>query len=165
MFLLAALKWCGIGLAWSDVGVAHCLVPLAWIILASGLDDLVLDAVCLWAWLARRLPARAEGYSEGGSRHEKTIAIFVPLWHEHRVIAGMVEHNTAAIHYQNYHFFIGAYPNDDPTLDAVRDLESRFPNVHLAVCPHNDRSLSEAARRRMLSKGVLVGTGALRTES
>ncbi|HTC90411.1 MAG TPA: glycosyltransferase, partial [Bryobacteraceae bacterium] len=68
---------------------------------------------------------------------QKTIAIFVPLWHEHGVIAGMVEHNSAAINYQNYHFFIGAYPNDDPTLDAVRDLESRFPHVHLAVCPHN----------------------------
>ena len=49
----------------------------------------------------------------------------------------MVEHNAAAINYENYHFFIGAYPNDDPTLDAVRDLESRFPQVHLAVCPHN----------------------------
>ncbi len=49
----------------------------------------------------------------------------------------MVEHNVSAIHYGNYHFFIGAYPNDDPTLDAVRDLESRFPRVHLAVCPHN----------------------------
>ncbi len=58
---------------------------------------------------------------------EKRIAIFVPLWHEHAVIAGMVEHNVAAINYDNYHFFIGAYPNDDPTLDAVRDLESRFP--------------------------------------
>src|SRR5277367_2650807 len=49
----------------------------------------------------------------------------------------MVEHNASAINYSNYHFFIGAYPNDDPTLDAVRDLEARFPHVHLAVCPHN----------------------------
>ena len=68
---------------------------------------------------------------------EKTIAIFVPLWHEHAVIAGMVEHNASAINYGKYHFFIGAYPNDDPTLDAVRELETRFPHVHLAVCPHN----------------------------
>ncbi len=68
---------------------------------------------------------------------EKLIAIFVPLWHEHAVIGGMVEHNVAAINYDHYHFFIGAYPNDDPTLDAVRDLETRFPHVHLAVCPHD----------------------------
>ncbi len=92
-----------------------------------------MDAVCLWAWITRRLPATPAIAGSG----EKTIAIFVPLWHEHSVIAGMVEHNVSAIHYGNYHFFIGAYPNDDPTLDAVRDLETRFPHVQLAVCPHN----------------------------
>jgi adsorption protein B len=135
-FLQAGLEWGRIGLAWCDAGVAHCLIPLAWIILVSGVDDLLLDAVCLWAWLTRRLPT-TPAISEDAAVHEKTIAIFVPLWHEHAVIAGMVEHNVAAINYQNYRFFIGAYPNDDPTLDAVRDLESRFRQVHLAVCPHN----------------------------
>jgi bacteriophage N4 adsorption protein B len=143
MFLRVGLSWSRIGLTWCDVGVANCLFPLAWIILVSGADDLVLDAICLWAWLRRRLPARPavtlsdESTTDESSRHEKTIAIFVPLWHEHAVIAGMVEHNSAAVNYSNYHFFIGAYPNDEPTLDAVRDLEARFPHVHLAVCPHN----------------------------
>jgi bacteriophage N4 adsorption protein B len=126
------------GLAQCDFAVACCLLPLAWIIFVSGVDDLFLDAVCLWAWLARRLPAGVPPQvSNDAEGYEKTIAIFVPLWREHAVIAGMVEHNVAAIRYGNYHFFIGAYPNDDPTLDAVRDLESRFPQVHLAVCPHN----------------------------
>jgi len=127
-----------VGLTWCDVGVARCLFPLALIILISGVDDLALDAVCLLAWLRRRLPVKPAMFESDDAGHrEKRIAIFVPLWHEHAVIAGMVEHNTAAINYSNYHFFIGAYPNDDPTLDAVRDLESRFQHVHLAVCPHN----------------------------
>ncbi len=136
MFLAAAPAWC-------DAGVAHCLFPLAWIILISGIDDLVLDAVWVWAWVSGRLPSRPavdSGHAalrDHPARDSRTIAIFVPLWHEHAVIAGMVEHNVAAIRYRNYHFFIGAYPNDDPTLDAVRDLEARFPHVHLAVCPHN----------------------------
>ncbi|HXA65912.1 MAG TPA: glycosyl transferase family protein [Bryobacteraceae bacterium] len=124
---------------WSafDTFVAACLLPAALAILASGLDDLVLNAICLWAWLLRR------GFRAGGSQriqlaeNEKAIAIFVPLWNEFSVISGMVEHNVAAIDYDNYHFFIGAYPNDEPTLDAVRDLETRFPHVHLAVCPHD----------------------------
>lgn len=111
------------------------MLPVAAGLLISGLDDLFLDAVCLWAWLQRR----------GGRVHpppgrcgaEKRIAIFVPLWREHAVIGGMVEHNVAAVNYHRYHFFIGAYPNDEPTLDAVRDLETRFPHVHLAVCPHD----------------------------
>jgi bacteriophage N4 adsorption protein B len=130
-----------------DAWVARCLFPLAIVILVSALDDLALDCVCLWAWLKHRLPTGVTGRAatvspiqgprEPVSRTEKRIAIFVPLWHEHAVVAGMVEHNVSAINYSNYHFFIGAYPNDDPTLEAVRDLESRFPHVHLAVCPHN----------------------------
>jgi len=115
-----------------DVWAAVCLFPAAVMILISGLDDLALNAICFWAWLrgdyARKVKTAAP---------EKRIAIFVPLWREDEVIAGMVEHNVAAIHYDNYHFFIGAYPNDDPTLDAVRELEARFPHVHLAICPHD----------------------------
>ena len=127
-----------------DAWVARSLFPLALVILISGLDDLALDCVCLWAWLMARYRAvrdRATTVVRLAAREpvrlEKRIAIFVPLWHEHAVIAGMVEHNVSAINYSNYHFFIGAYPNDDPTLDAIRELESRFRHVHLAVCPHN----------------------------
>ena len=124
-----------------DRVVAACLIPTAVAIFLSGLDDLVLDAVCLWAWIrsfgqARRNQTLASP-EKTLAAPEKLVAIFVPLWHEHAVIGGMVEHNVAAIHYDNYHFFIGAYPNDEPTLDAVRELEARFPHVHLAVCPHD----------------------------
>jgi adsorption protein B len=139
-FLLVAQQWYTIGLTWCDIGVAACLFPLAWVIFVSGVDDLVLDAICLWAWVGGLFPARPSVTLSDepipGESYEKTIAIFVPLWHEHAVIGGMVEHNSAAVNYSNYHFFIGAYPNDEPTLDAVRDLEARFPHVHLAVCPH-----------------------------
>jgi len=128
---------------WSafDTFVAACLLPAGLAILASGLDDLVLNAFCLWAWLLRK-GFRARGSeerteSDERTEKEKSIAIFVPLWHEFSVIGGMVEHNVAAIDYDNYHFFIGAYPNDESTLDAVRDLEARFPHVHRAVCPHD----------------------------
>ncbi len=115
-----------------DAWVAACLFPAALAVLISGLDDLALNAICLWAW--------ARGKSQpkpSATTVEKHIAVFVPLWHEHQVIAGMVEHNVAAIDYDNYHFFIGAYPNDAATLSAVRELEARFSNVNLAVCPHD----------------------------
>src|SRR5579863_1827957 len=91
-------------LSW-DAPVAACLVPAAVAILISGLDDLALDAVCLWAWLKVRWAKTnaALPFASGGGP-EKSIAIFVPLWHEHAVVVGMVEHNVAAIHYDNYHF-------------------------------------------------------------
>lgn len=119
--------------------MAAVLLPASLAILISGLDDLALDFVCLWAWAGDRFRRRnrAKPAAAAIRKPEKLIAIFVPLWHEHAVIAGMIEHNVAAVDYDNYHFFIGAYPNDDPTLDTVRDLESRFPHVHLAVCPHD----------------------------
>jgi adsorption protein B len=118
-----------------DTGVAACLFPAALAILISGLDDMALNVLCLRTWMRRGNQTRHD--YDDHTRPEKRIAVFVPLWHEHRVIGGMVDHNVAAINYDNYHFFIGAYPNDEPTLDAVRQLESRFPNVHLAVCPHD----------------------------
>jgi adsorption protein B len=120
-----------------DTFVAACLLPAALAILVSGLDDLALNAICLWAWLRRKGFRGRESPKVPLSQKEKAIAIFVPLWHECSVIGGMVEHNVAAIDYENYQFFIGAYPNDEPTLDTVRDLETRFPHVHLAVCPHD----------------------------
>jgi bacteriophage N4 adsorption protein B len=118
-----------------DTGVAACLFPTALAILISGLDDMALNIVCLWTWMRRGRQAGCD--YDYRNIPEKRIAIFVPLWHEHRVIAGMVDHNVSAINYDNYHFFIGAYPNDERTLDVVRELESRYPNVHLAVCPHD----------------------------
>jgi adsorption protein B len=122
---------------WWDSAVAACLIPAAIAILISGLDDLVSDAACFLAWLKQWRTKNSGLRSLSGDEREKSIAIFVPLWHEHAVVGGMVEHNVAAINYDNYHFFIGGYPNDEPTLDAVRDLEARFPHIHLAVCPHN----------------------------
>ena len=124
-------------LAIVDRLIVACLVPLGIWILVSGLDDLVLDVVCFYHWLTGKRTARLPPEEELRQKPETTIAIFVPLWHEHRVIGKMIEHNTAAIQYRNHHFFIGAYPNDQDTIAVVADLEKRHPNVHLAMVPHD----------------------------
>src|SRR2546427_4202310 len=49
----------------------------------------------------------------------------------------MLEHNLAAIRYPDYHIFAGIYANDQQTEDAVAAVSERYPNVHLAVCPHD----------------------------
>jgi len=111
--------------------VAALLPPLACWILLNGLDDLVLNVLWLWTTLFSRKPAFPSHFPP-----ERPIAIFVPLWREHRVIRHMVEHNIATQRYSCFHLFIGAYPNDAPTLAALSDLEGRFPQVHIALCPH-----------------------------
>ncbi|MGH9674102.1 MAG: glycosyltransferase, partial [Bryobacteraceae bacterium] len=113
-------------------GVAAAVIwPLAAWILLSGLDDLFLLAVWLLGAHRPRVPPPAPD-----PLPEKRIAIFVPLWHEHAVIRQMLEHNIDAIRYEKYAFFIGVYPNDNETKEAVEEVASRARNVYLCVCPH-----------------------------
>ena len=123
-----------------DGWVLAILAPLATAILISGLDDLVVDLAWAWTWLKSALRPAASLFPPGPRQLENAprqrIAIFVPLWHEHQVIARMLEHNLAAIRYADYHFFAGCYPNDVETQEAVRKVSARFPKVHLALCPH-----------------------------
>ncbi len=121
-----------------DYIAAAALLPLAVLMLFSGLDDLVLVFAMLLQWL-RHLRSRTAGTRNDilWREREKRIAIFVPLWHEQGVIYRMLEHNLAAIRYTDYDFFVGVYPNDEPTLEAVHKAAQRYANVHLAVCPHD----------------------------
>ncbi len=121
-----------------NAGCAVLIPPLvAWILL-SGIDDLVLVVALACSLSVRRLrrTPRAPSDADAAARPEKRFAILIPLWREHEVIGRMVEHNLASIRYRAYDLFIGVYPNDEPTTEAVRDLEARFPNVHLCLCPH-----------------------------
>jgi len=136
--LLYILYWV---ISQADVWVAECLVPLALWVLLNGLDDLVLVIACARSWLAAKFSGRAQfrrpSEAELDSTPQKRIAVFVPLWKEHRVIQKMIEHNIKANHYQNWDIFIGAYPNDAPTLAAIREATKQVKNVHMAVCPHD----------------------------
>jgi len=129
-------------MVFSDVDrvVLAILAPLAMAILISGLDDLVVDLAWAWTWLKSALRPAASVFPPGPRQLENAprqrIAIFVPLWHEHQVVGRMLEHNLAAIRYPDYHFFAGCYPNDVQTQEAVQAVTERFPQVHLAVCPH-----------------------------
>lgn len=115
-------------------GFAACLMVLALWVLLSGLDDLFLQLALLF-----RRPAglpRWPSEAQLERAHPKRIAIFVPLWHEQRVIERMLDHNLAAAAYEHFDFFVGVYPNDPATSAAVWEVARRFSNVHVACCPH-----------------------------
>ena len=61
----------------------------------------------------------------------------MPLWREHGVIRQMLERNLSIIQYQEYDIFVGVYPNDELTINAVRDAAHRHPRVHLAMGAHD----------------------------
>ncbi|MEO8100687.1 MAG: glycosyl transferase family protein [Acidobacteriota bacterium] len=128
-------------LAALDQGILAILGPLAAAILISGIDDLFVDAAWALSWLKSKLRPAASLFPPGPRQLESAprapIAIFLPLWQEHEVIAQMLQHNLASIRYPEYHIFAGCYPNDAATQQAVQAVASGFPNVHVAVCPHD----------------------------
>ncbi len=117
-----------------DHWLSVCLVPIAFWILLSGLDDVWISLVALF--LGRE---RTELPSDSGLEKtpERRIAIFVPLWHEHVVIGRMLDRNLAYIEYENYEVFAGVYPNDLQTRRALAEAASRHPRVRTVLCPHD----------------------------
>ena len=120
-----------------DSSLGPCLAALAVWVFVSGFDDLFVAVAFAYSRLCARRSRPPVSPRRLRAWPEKRIAVFVPLWREDEVIRRMVEHNRNAIRYGCFDFFLGAYPNDAPTLAAVRRLEFRFPNVHLAQCPHD----------------------------
>jgi bacteriophage N4 adsorption protein B len=117
-----------------DHWAVACLLPLAVWVLLSGLDDLFISLV--WACTAGQ-PFRWPADSELERTPERRIAIFVPLWHEDAVIGQMLDRNLASIRYRNFDLFVGIYPNDGPTCQAVEQAALRHPRVHPARVSHD----------------------------
>ncbi len=101
----------------------------------------MVDGFWAFAWIKAKVRPAARLFPPGerqlDSAPQRRIAVLVPLWHEHGVIGKMLEHNFASIRYSDYHIFAGCYPNDAPTQEAVQSAAARFPNVHMALCPHD----------------------------
>ncbi len=117
--------------------VAHELLLAAAIAIAlCSIDDIVVDAI----WIGRTLWRRLTVYR----RHDRAIAdtlavarpgrlaVFVPAWDESAVIAAMLAQMVARFDHGDYRVFVGVYPNDPTTLEAVRSVAD--PRIAAIVC-------------------------------
>ena len=97
-----------------------------------GVDDLFIDLV---AWFKRLVPKelRSRQLIEMARLPQRRIAIIIPAWDEGDIIERMLLGNMTRIEYQNFDIFVGCYPNDPPTIAAVRRVSDRFPKVHAVV--------------------------------
>ncbi len=124
-----------------DDWIAGLLAPLAGWVLLNGVDDLILAFAGLGSIIQRKLSShpncRAPSEEDLDAVPPRPMAIFVALWHEFRVIQKMIDNNVTRLRYPNCDFFVGVYPNDAPTIAAVREAMKRHPNVHLSLCPHD----------------------------
>ncbi|UUL82621.1 glycosyl transferase family protein [Sphingomonas qomolangmaensis] len=99
----------------------------------GGLDDLLVDMLYGIRLVALRLrrdtPLRLAMLRPPPTR----IAVFVAAWDESEVIGGMVRTALARFGHGDYRIYIGTYPNDRATIDAVTAAARGDPRVRLVV--------------------------------
>ena len=118
-------------------GIIFALVYITiWGVFIGGLDDLFSDILYFILRTINGEKIKID-LEELGNVPEKSIAIFLPAWREAEVIEDMIKHNVSSISYKNYHIFIGVYPNDFDTKMKVAKVERIYPNVHMALVPHD----------------------------
>ena len=113
-------------------------IAVAVVILISSLDDLIIDIAYWVRRLWRTLTVyRVHERLDPNALYkpaEKPLAIMIPAWHETGVIGNMAELAATTVDYENYHVFVGTYPNDPDTQKDVDEVCARFGNVHKVVC-------------------------------
>lgn len=107
----------------------------------GGIDDLLIDLVyiCRRSWRSLAIYSRHSRMTTATlpcSTQPGRIAIFVPAWQEADVIGPMLRHAIAAWGAADYRIFVGVYPNDADTLDAVAAIANGEARLIVGI---NDR--------------------------
>ena len=122
-------------------GLEFLAAIVAIVIFVSSLDDLFID---IWYWgrrAYRYVTSQRRNYSKLTAtqlleRGEQPLAIMIPAWQEHDVIASMVQNMVEVLDYQNYIVFVGTYVNDPATIEEVERMRKRYRQVRRVEVPH-----------------------------
>ena len=90
-------------------------------LLIGGLDDLIVDLCYLFLRVVRR-PRRLTVETLPPATPLR-FAILVPAWNEADVIGQMLRAALARLHGAPFRLFVGCYPNDMATIEAVRAID------------------------------------------
>ncbi|WP_445326724.1 glycosyl transferase family protein [Sphingobium sp. AN641] len=109
-------------------------------IIIGGIDDVVMDILFLIRRGWRKViiysrHARMTTATLPPSPARGTIAIFVPAWHEAEVIGPMLRNALLRWGTADYRIFVGAYPNDPGTLQAIARAAAGDEHVVLGINP------------------------------
>ena len=125
-------------IAWFIEGV---VISLAALYLLSALDDLTVDALYWWrtlrraTWRRHRIrPLPAEALI---AHPEQPIAIMVPAWDESTVIEAMLARLIRTTDYRRYRVYVGVYPNDMATRQAVGRAAATDARIRTVVLDHD----------------------------
>lgn len=120
-------------LAMFDALVREATLFAAVCFLFGGIDDVAVDLV----YLVRRLRTRnrAEVTLDLLPRPASAsrLAVFVAAWDESQVIGAMLRTALARFDHPDYRLYVGTYPNDRPTVDAVAAVAEQDQRVRLVI--------------------------------
>lgn len=136
---------------------------LACLFIFFTLDDFFVDC---YYWLVARWRSQWRiTIPRLDSVRPKSVAILIPTWQESTVIGKMLEASIDLINYPKfkYHIFVGCYPNDQPTIQAVVETSQKFPNVHLVMNPQPGPT-NKADNLNSLYQGLISWEAKLRTK-
>jgi adsorption protein B len=129
-------------------------------VLINSLDDLFIDLYFwvrkIYRWVAvtsRHKPLRLEQLR---AKEENYLAIMVPAWQEHDVIAKMVENTIATMEYGKYVIFLGTYQNDPQTAAEADRMARRFPNMVKRATVPNDGPTCKADCLNWIAQSIFL---------
>ena len=103
--------------------------------LIGGIDDLVVDALYAARYLRRRWRGVRDLTLSDMAPPRGRLAVFVPAWDEAAVIGPMLRTALARFDHPGYRIYVGTYPNDRATIDAVADVAASDSRVRLVIGP------------------------------
>lgn len=123
----------GIWIAAIDAAAREATLFAAVWFLVGGLDDLAIDVI----YAARRLKARLRPPRGTPSPEDAPppgrIAVFIPAWDESAVIGAMLHTALARFDHGDYLLYVGTYPNDRATIEAVAVVARDDHRVRLVI--------------------------------
>jgi bacteriophage N4 adsorption protein B len=119
----------------------YLLIALIFIYFLGGINEMVIDLFYYFNRIYRRLfkgkLIKPLTRAQLNSVPEKTMAIMLPAWNEGVVIRQMLLNTLGTVDYKNYFIFIGTYPNDRETREAVEKVQEIYPQLIMAVNPQD----------------------------
>ena len=109
-----------------------CVTAVVFVL--SGADDMFLD-LYYYVRFSYRLMQRYPKMTRSDLEliPEKWIAIMIPAWQEYEVIGHMLTRTLKSMQYTNYEIFVGVYPNDLETQQAVDRIHALDTRVHKII--------------------------------
>ena len=118
----------------SDVWIAGLVLGILLVYTLAFWNELVFDMVYLMR--LRGLKNQTLTPEELEADRPQRLAVLLPTWQDAQNIGPMLRATLGYTNYSPLHldFFVGVYPNDPKTLEAVEALSQEFVNVHVVVC-------------------------------